>query len=198
MLSSRLWVLLLSISALVSCGDEEFPHRCGARSEAEDRCLDDSVKVRAGRAAVDQDAGSVTASEPPPDASSPDAARADAGESDAKPDELEAGPRCTGPTRHFAPSCPGVAWQGSPEHFAVQIAPGCYRPCTTSRDAICGQGTRCGRAAFAATACNGGSCTQVCAETWLCLSLDRFPSDVGWEEDAGSDNDDGSDAGWRW
>ena len=195
MSSNRLWALLFSVSALVTgCGDEELPQRCGQQSEDKDRCRED-----AGEPPVEQDAGSAVTSAPdasPPDAAPPAPARADAGESDPEPDDFRPGQQCTGPNRYFAPGCQSVTWQGSPESFAVQIAPGCYRPCTTARDAICGPGTRCGRAAFASTACNGSSCTQVCAETWLCLTLDRFPSDIGWEADAGVDDD--TDAGWRW
>lgn len=200
MLSSRLWALVFSISALVSalpgCEDEELRSRCGPRSEAESRCQEDAsieepMEALAGRGAADLDASRT------PDASLPDASRADAGDSDPKPDDFETAPQCAGPTRYFAPGCPRVAWQGSPEHFAVQIAPGCYRPCTTARDEICSPGTRCGRAAFGATSCSGSSCAPVCAETWLCLSLDRFPRENNWDEDAGVDISD-EDAGWRW
>ena len=197
MFSARLWMFLVSISALVcpllGCEDEQLPHRCGPRSEVEDRCLEDPVEARAGRGAVDLDGGRVptTAS----DASPED--RADSGTSASvpKPNDDPAGPQCAGPTRYFAPSCPGVAWEGHPEYFAVQISPGCYRPCASARDAICGQGTRCGRAAFASTACNGRSCAPVCAETWLCLSSERFPREGGVDEDAGVSEDD---AGWSW
>ena len=194
MWSIRLWMLLVSVSALAGslsgCDDEQFPERCGRPSE----CRRDFVAARAGRAALERDGGSSEVSAR--DASVPDAseARADAGSREPAPDDFTAEPQCPGPTRYFAPGCPGVAWAGSPEHYALQISPGCYRPCMNARDPICGQGTRCGRAAFAATACNGRSCAPVCAETWLCLTLDRFPGEVGFNDwDAGVSEED---AGW--
>lgn len=200
MSSKRLWVLLVSIGAFTpvipGCGDERFPYRCGAHPPAEDHCLRESSESQAGGAALRADGGAVSATSPDA-AQAPEPDRSDAGSGDPPPNDFTTGPRCAGPMRYFAPGCPGVAWVGNPDHFAVQISPGCYRPCTRAHDAICERGTRCGRAAFAAMGCSGSSCSPVCAETWLCLPLDRFERDAGFEDDAGLSEDLEEDAGWR-
>ena len=76
--------------------------------------------MRAGHRAVDLDGGRVSTSAP--DASPEDRADAGTSASDPKPNDDPPGPQCAGPTRYFAPGCPGVAWEGHPEYVAVQIS----------------------------------------------------------------------------
>lgn len=186
----RLWMFLLSVSALAAmlsaCDEDALPHRCGPIPKM--GCQKDWIEELSGNAAASQDAGTITVTKPEQDSGTRDASQ--------EQDDFMADEQCGAPNRFFAPGCAHVSWTGSPDVDAVQIAPGCYRPCARSYDPICGYGTRCGRVAFGAKACHDLDCTTVCAETWVCLSLDRFVmTDFGIDEDAGVRDED---AGWGW
>lgn len=183
-----LWsVVIAGFLPLISCGaEEELPQRCGPKvpGEACQTHLPDDV---AGSSAAPRDAGVSKATKP---AAETDARRSQRQDAAAPADDGFVSPaQCRAPTFFFSPACASRSF--NPEFAATQITPGCYRPCMRAGDAICNNGTRCGRAGIAPRVCSGTTCTSICAEAWLCLPSNFFPQDG----DAGAVSWPDSDAG---